>query len=56
MRQQMAVLEADGTLFALSSWTTIAELPAWVFVEKKREIAYVFPRPGASDDYRYAVI
>lgn len=56
MREHISALEAKGTLSALSSWTAIAELPAWVFVGKKREIAFIFGRPGASDDYRYAVI
>ena len=56
MRQQISTLEAEGVLTALQSWKTIRELPAWVFVNKKREIAYIFGRPLVSDDYRYAVI
>ncbi|MEO6003511.1 MAG: hypothetical protein ABIZ04_23105 [Opitutus sp.] len=56
MRQQLALLESEGAYGELPTWTSLAELPSWVFVEKKREIAYVFSRPGASDEYRYAVI
>ena len=56
MRKQMTALETVGISSALQSWDTMAELPAWVFVEKEREIVYVFGRPAVSDDYRYAVI
>jgi hypothetical protein len=56
MRQQLKTLEAERALLELSSWTAVPELPAWAFVEGKREIAYVFSRPLMSDGYRYAVI
>lgn len=56
MSQQMSTLEREGALSALSSWPKLPELPPWVFVERKREIAYIFSRRGVSDDYRYAVI
>jgi hypothetical protein len=56
IRQRISVLEEEGAFLALASWRQIPELPAWVFVEKKREIAFVFARPMASDAYRYAVI
>jgi hypothetical protein len=56
MRQQISALKEEGALSALGSWKTLAELPDWVFVEKEREILYIFGRPGVSDDYRYAVV
>jgi hypothetical protein len=56
MQVCLSALKKEGALSALKSWEQIAELPDWVFVEKEREIAFVFARPGVSDDYRYAVV
>ena len=56
MRQQPSEIETEDMLSRLPFWPTMAELPAWVFVKKKREIAYVFGRDDVNDDYRYAVI
>ena len=56
MRERISALESEGAFVALASWKHIPELPAWVFVEEKREIGFVFATPTASDAYRYAVI
>jgi hypothetical protein len=56
MQACVAALHKEGTLSALRSWEELPELPEWVFVESRREIAYIFARPVVSDDYRYAVI
>jgi len=56
MHECISALKEEGALLALKSWKQIPDLPEWVFVEKKREIAYVFGKLGVSDGYRYAVI
>src|SRR5688572_2731968 len=56
MQERISALEGEGALSALESWTEIPELPAWVFVKNKREIAFVIDHPTANDAFRYAVV
>ena len=56
MRDRISALDQAGVFRDFDSWERIPELPAWVFDESKREIAYIFGRPMVMDDYRYAVI
>jgi hypothetical protein len=56
MQLRLQVFESEGALLALASWDRLPELPAWVFEQSKREIAFVIGRPNVSDGYRYAVI
>jgi len=56
MQERISALEEEGALSDLESWAEIPELPAWVFVKEKREIAFLIDKPTANDAYRYAVI
>jgi hypothetical protein len=56
MQERISALEEEGALLGLESWTEIPELPAWVFVKDKREIAFIIEHPTANDAYRYAVV
>ena len=56
MQERISALEEEGALSVLESWTEIPELPAWVFVKNKSEIAFLINNPTANDAYRYAVV
>ena len=56
MQERISALQEEGALSALESWTGIPELPDWVFVKNKREIAFLIDNPTANDAYRYAVV
>ena len=56
MRERISAFDRTGVFMTFESWEPLTELPAWVFEKSKREIAYIFARPMACDDYSYAVI
>ena len=56
MQERISALEGEGAFSALESWREMPELPDWVFVKDKREIAFIIDNPTANDAYRYAVV